>query len=66
VPRGASSSRSLPNPRGAIVTSIARAGDVVLPTGDTVLLAGDRLSVLGGREGMDEIGRVSPIDMAAP
>ncbi len=47
-------------PRGVLVTSITRAGDVVLPTGDTVLLTGDRLSVVGGREGMDRIGAVAP------
>jgi len=46
-------------PRGVLVTSIAREGDVILPTGDTVLLSGDRLSVLGSREGMDAIGAVS-------
>ncbi len=45
-------------PMGVLVTSITRAGDVVLPTGDTVLLTGDRLSVLGGREGMEKIGVV--------
>ena len=46
-------------PRGVLVTSISRAGDVILPTGDTVLLAGDRLSVLGSTEGMEAVGTVS-------
>jgi Trk K+ transport system NAD-binding subunit len=46
-------------PRGVLVTSITREGDVILPTGDTVLLSGDRLSVLGSREGMDAVGAVS-------
>lgn len=35
-------------PKGALVTSIARADDFILPDGDTVLLPGDRLSLLGG------------------
>ena len=58
--------RSAGLPPGAFVTSITRAGDVVLPTGDTVLLTGDRLSVLGGREGMEKIGRVASPRPATP
>ncbi len=52
--------RSARLPGDVLVTSITREGDVMLPTGDTVLLAGDRLSVIGGREGLDEIGSVVP------
>ena len=51
-------------PRGVLVTSIAREGDVILPTGDTVLLSGDRLSILGGREGLDALG-VLPVPTAS-
>jgi len=46
-------------PPGVLITSIAREGDVILPTGDTVLLGGDRLSVLGSRQGMEIVGEVS-------
>ena len=42
-----------------LVTSIAREGDVIQPTGDTVLLAADRLSVLGGEESIAALGLVS-------
>ena len=45
----------------AIVTSIARGGEVVLPSGDTVLSAGDRLSLIGGGEGLDKIGEVTAL-----
>ncbi|HUK78539.1 MAG TPA: TrkA C-terminal domain-containing protein [Thermoleophilia bacterium] len=48
-------------PRGVLVTSIARAGEVVLPSGDTVVLAGDRLSVLGKVDGLGEIGAVTDL-----
>ncbi len=58
--------RSAGLPMGVLVTSITRAGDVVLPTGDTVLLTGDRLSVLGGREGMEKIGVVVSPRPATP
>jgi CIC family chloride channel protein len=34
-------------PEGALVTSIARNGEVLMPGGDVVLKAGDRLSLLG-------------------
>ena len=39
--------RSAGIPRGTLVTSIARNGRVLAPTGDIVLQAGDRLWVLG-------------------
>jgi chloride channel protein, CIC family len=51
--------RSAHLPQGVLVTSIAREGSVILPTGDTVLQADDRLSVLGSREGMEVVGSVS-------
>jgi trk system potassium uptake protein len=34
-------------PEGSLVTSIARNGEVLTPSGDVVLEAGDRLSLLG-------------------
>ena len=34
-------------PEGTLVTSIARDGEVLMPSGDVVLKAGDRLSLLG-------------------
>jgi H+/Cl- antiporter ClcA/CBS domain-containing protein len=51
--------RSARLPRGVLVTSIAREGDVIQPTGDTVLLGGDRLSILGAKEGIEDLGAVS-------
>ena len=48
-------------PRGVVVTSITRRDEVVLPSGDTVILVGDRLSLLGDREGVEGIGRVTPL-----
>jgi K+/H+ antiporter YhaU regulatory subunit KhtT len=48
-------------PRGAVITSITRGDEVVLPSGDTVILVGDRLSLLGDREGVEGIGRVTPL-----
>ena len=45
--------------RGVLVTSIARGGEVVLPSGDTVVLAGDRLFVLGKIDDMTGIGTVT-------
>jgi CIC family chloride channel protein len=57
--------RSAHLPRGVLVTSIAREGDVIQPTGDTVLLAGDRLSVLGGREGLAALGAVPETSTSA-
>ena len=38
--------RAAPLPKGALVTSIARNGQVLTPTGDFVLESGDRLSLL--------------------
>lgn len=46
-------------PRGVPVTSIAREGDVIQPTGDTMLLVGDQLSVLGGDGSIAALGMVS-------
>ena len=34
-------------PEGALVTSIARNGEILMPGGDVVLKAGDRLLLLG-------------------
>ena len=51
-------------PKGVIVTSISREGEVVLPSGDTMLAIGDRLSVLGGREGLEAVGDVVPLSSA--
>ena len=53
--------RAVGLPRGVLVTSIARAGEVVLPTGDTVVLAGDRLSALGKIDDMGAIGQVTNV-----
>ena len=53
-------------PKGVIVTSISRGGEVVLPSGDTVLVVGDRLSLLGGREGLEAIGEVVPLSSSKP
>ena len=58
--------RSAGLPMGVLITSITRAGDVVLPTGDTVLLTGDRLSVLGGQDGVDKIGVIVSPRSATP
>ena len=46
-------------PKGVIVTSITRGGEVVLPSGDTVILLGDRLALLGDRRGVEVIGKVA-------
>lgn len=46
-------------PGGALVTSIMRGDDVILPTGDTQIRAGDRLTVLGAKEGFETLGRVA-------
>jgi H+/Cl- antiporter ClcA len=51
-------------PKGVIVTSISREGEVVLPSGDTMLAIGDRLSVLGGRKGLEAVGDVVPLSSA--
>jgi len=56
--------RAVGLPKGVIVTSISREGEVVLPSGDTMLAIGDRLSVLGGREGLEAIGDVVPLSSA--
>ena len=53
--------RAIGLPKGVIVTSIVRGGEVVLPSGDTVILAGDRLSLLGEGKGMEGIGVVTPL-----
>ena len=48
-------------PKGVIVTSITRGGEIVLPSGDTVIVAGDRLSLLGERKGVERIGELAPL-----
>jgi trk system potassium uptake protein TrkA len=53
-------------PKGVIVTSITRGGEVVLPSGDTVIMVGDRLSLLGDRRGVEGIGEVAPLGGATP
>ena len=52
-------------PKGVIVTSITRGGEVVLPSGDTVIVAGDRLSLLGESTGVEKIGELTPLGPAS-
>ena len=52
-------------PKGVIVTSITRGGEVVLPSGDTVVMVGDRLSLLGERKGVETIGEITPLGSAS-
>ena len=56
--------RAIGLPKGVIVTSIVRGGEVVLPSGDTVVVAGDRLSLLGEGKGMQDIGVVTSLGAA--
>jgi Trk K+ transport system NAD-binding subunit len=58
--------RSAGLPRGVLVTSITRVGDVVLLAGDTVLLTGHRLFVPGGRESRERIGAIVSPRPATP
>ena len=51
--------RAVGLPKGVIVTSITRGGEVVLPSGDTVIVAEDRLALLGEREGLERIGEIA-------
>ena len=48
-------------PNGVLVTSITRAGDVVVPSGDAVILAGDRLSLLGEHREVQTVGETTPL-----
>jgi chloride channel protein, CIC family len=51
--------RSATLPPGAIVLSIQRGQDTLIPTGDTLICAGDRLDIIGGRPDTDR-GRSGP------
>lgn len=52
-------------PRGALVITVARAGEFVVPSGETRLCAGDSLLVLAGADQAREIERIVNQDPAA-
>jgi H+/Cl- antiporter ClcA len=51
--------RSAIIPRGALITSIERIGNVIRPSGDTVLQTGDRLTVLGPTGDVERLRQLS-------
>jgi H+/Cl- antiporter ClcA/K+/H+ antiporter YhaU regulatory subunit KhtT len=50
----------------AVITSIVRGDEVVLPSGRTVVQAGDLLSLVGETAGLDRLGAVAPAGATAP
>jgi H+/Cl- antiporter ClcA len=51
--------RSSEVPRGVLITSIERGGDIVRPNGDTVLRAHDRITALGSPRGLEQFTSTS-------
>ena len=51
-------------PRGFLITSISRGGDVFFPTGDDTLEIGDHLTVIGRGFDLTRIGNVTSIGPA--
>jgi H+/Cl- antiporter ClcA/CBS-domain-containing membrane protein len=48
-------------PRGVLITSIERGGDLIPPSGDTVLRALDRLTALGAADDLHRFARMSAL-----
>jgi Trk K+ transport system NAD-binding subunit len=46
-------------PRGVLVTSIERAGQILQPEGDSVIKEGDHLLVLGGEQDIEDLERLA-------
>ena len=45
-------------PAGAIISSIDRNGEVIIPTGDDIILAGDRITIFVGSKSVRKIERL--------
>jgi trk system potassium uptake protein TrkA len=46
-------------PRGILITSIERGGDVIPPSGDTMLHSRDRLTALGASDDLHRLAKIS-------
>ena len=55
--------RNIPFPKGALVVSIIRADEVIIPTGESVIEPEDRIIILSTRQGIPQVEKALTVKL---